>query len=70
MKTIASPVSGVLLEYLVAAGDAVAEGQEVAMLESMKMEIPVVAETSGTVARLCFEKGETVAEGAALIELS
>lgn len=70
MTTIVSPVAGVLMEYLVGVGDAVTEGQEVAMLESMKMEIPVAAEASGTVAKLCFDAGATVAEGATLIELA
>ena len=70
MKTIDSPVSGTVLEYLVKAGDSIAEGQEVVMMESMKMEIPVVAEASGTASKLLFEKGAAVQEGQALIELS
>jgi len=70
MKTIDSPVSGKVLLYLVEAGDAIAEGQEVAMIESMKMEIPVVAELAGVAAKFCFAPNETVEEGQPLIELS
>jgi acetyl-CoA carboxylase biotin carboxyl carrier protein len=70
MKKIESPVAGVLMHYLVKTGDVIVEGQEVAMVESMKMEIPVVAEVGGTVTRLCRESGATVAESDALIELS
>lgn len=44
MKTVESPLSGVIQQYMVKVGDAVTEGQEVVMMESMKMEIPVVAE--------------------------
>jgi acetyl-CoA carboxylase biotin carboxyl carrier protein len=69
MKKIDSPVAGVLMQYSVKVGDAVSEGQEVAVMESMKMEIPVLAEVSGTVARLCSAPAASVAEGATLIEL-
>jgi acetyl-CoA carboxylase biotin carboxyl carrier protein len=55
---------------MVKVGDTVTEGQEVVMMESMKMEIPVVAEVSGTVAEVCCEPGANVAEGAALLKLS
>ncbi len=70
MNKIDSPVAGVLMSFLVSAGDAVTAGQEVAMIESMKMEIPVVSETAGTVARLCFADGDAIGEGDTLIELS
>ena len=70
MKKIESPVSGKIQEYMVKAGDQIVEGQEVAMIESMKMEIPVVADATGIVSRLCFEVGATVTEGEVLIELS
>ena len=70
MKKVDSPVAGVLMDYLVSVGDAVTEGQEVAVIESIKMEIPVAAEAAGTVAKLCCAKGDTVGDGATLIELS
>ncbi|MBU2670837.1 biotin/lipoyl-binding carrier protein [Actinoplanes bogorensis] len=44
-------------------GDTVAEGDTLVILESMKMEIPVVAETDGTVAELSVHEGDVVQEG-------
>ncbi|WP_148616125.1 biotin/lipoyl-binding carrier protein [Nocardioides rubriscoriae] len=59
-----------VLEVVVAAGDAVAVGDEVALLESMKMEIPVVAETAGTVTAVKVAPGDVVQEGDVLLSLS
>lgn len=44
-------------------GQAVADGDTVAILESMKMEIPVVCSTDGTVSALHVAEGEAVQEG-------
>ena len=44
-------------------GDAVADGDTLVILESMKMEIPVVAETAGTVTELRVREGDVVQEG-------
>lgn len=44
-------------------GDTVAEGDTLVILESMKMEIPVVAESDGTVGRLAVNEGDVVQEG-------
>ena len=46
-----------------AAGDAVAEGDTLVILESMKMEIPVIAEADGTVSRIAVTEGDVVQEG-------
>jgi biotin carboxyl carrier protein len=46
-----------------AAGDEVAEGDTLVILESMKMEIPVVAESDGTVAEMAVNEGDVVQEG-------
>ncbi|MBX6749815.1 MAG: biotin/lipoyl-binding carrier protein [Micromonosporaceae bacterium] len=45
------------------AGDEVAEGDTLVILESMKMEIPVVAETRGVVSRIAVNEGDVVQEG-------
>ena len=45
------------------AGDEVAEGDTLVILESMKMEIPVVSEESGTVERFLVEEKTPVTEG-------
>ena len=54
---IPSPVMGVVKEILAAPGDAVSEGQELLILESMKMEIPVEAPAAGTLAELVVAEG-------------
>jgi acetyl-CoA carboxylase biotin carboxyl carrier protein len=46
-----------------AEGDTVADGDTLVILESMKMEIPVIAEGSGTVTKLAVAEGDVVQEG-------
>ncbi|MFT4596291.1 MAG: acetyl-CoA carboxylase biotin carboxyl carrier protein [Paracrocinitomix sp.] len=63
---VKSPVVGTVWKIQVAVGDAVAEGDEIMILESMKMEIPVEADASGTVISFAVAEGDQVAEGALL----
>jgi biotin carboxyl carrier protein len=44
-------------------GDTVADGDTLVILESMKMEIPVLAEGSGTLTKLAVAEGDIVQEG-------
>ena len=50
-------------KVVAAEGDAVADGDTLVILESMKMEIPVLAEDSGTLTRLAVAEGDVVQEG-------
>jgi len=50
-------------KVVVAQGDAVEAGDTLVILESMKMEIPVIAESGGTVAELAVGEGDVVQEG-------
>jgi acetyl-CoA carboxylase biotin carboxyl carrier protein len=50
-------------KVVVAPGDTVEEGDTLVILESMKMEIPVVAEAGGTVSELAVNEGDVVQEG-------
>ncbi|SDY55474.1 Biotin-requiring enzyme [Saccharopolyspora shandongensis] len=50
-------------KVLVTEGTAVKADQELAVLESMKMEIPVLSETDGVVTRLAVAEGDAVNEG-------
>jgi biotin carboxyl carrier protein len=50
-------------KVVVAEGDQVEEGDTLVILESMKMEIPVLAENSGTVTQLKVVEGDVVQEG-------
>jgi len=68
MKRLRSPVSGLLREYRVAVGDVVTPETEVALVESMKMEIPVLAEFSGRVSALLAEPATMLEEGQPLLE--
>jgi len=50
-------------KVVVAEGDTVADGDTLVILESMKMEIPVLAEDSGTLTKLAVAEGDVVQEG-------
>jgi acetyl-CoA carboxylase biotin carboxyl carrier protein len=50
-------------KVVASAGDAVADGDTLVILESMKMEIPVLVEGAGTVASLAVAEGDVVQEG-------
>jgi acetyl-CoA carboxylase biotin carboxyl carrier protein len=50
-------------QVVVAEGDEVADGDTLVILESMKMEIPVLAEAPGTLTKLAVAEGDVVQEG-------
>jgi acetyl-CoA carboxylase biotin carboxyl carrier protein len=50
-------------KVVAAAGDEVAEGDTLVILESMKMEIPVLTEGAGTVAAIKVSEGDVIQEG-------
>jgi biotin carboxyl carrier protein len=52
-----------VIRVAVSPGDAVAEGDAVVLLESMKMEIPVLAEDPGRLSKLNVAEGDVVQEG-------
>jgi biotin carboxyl carrier protein len=57
-------------KVMVAEGDTVADGDTLVILESMKMEIPVLTEVDGTVSKLAVEEGGLVQEGDLIAEIS
>ena len=67
MQAIGAPVLGTVVSIDVAVGDAVKPGQQVAILEAMKMEHVVAARGAGVVRDVRVNPGDTVTEGAALI---
>lgn len=69
MPEIAAHITGNVWKIEVAVGDTVEEEDAVVILESMKMEIPVEAEDSGTVKEIRCEEGQAVSEGDVLIVL-
>ena len=50
-------------KVVASAGDPVAEGDTLVILESMKMEIPVIAESDGTLTEISVHEGDVVQEG-------
>jgi acetyl-CoA carboxylase biotin carboxyl carrier protein len=58
-----------VLKVLVTPGDTVDAGEAVVILESMKMEIPVLAEFGGTVTLLGVAEGDVVQEGDVIVDL-
>ncbi|WP_321784311.1 5-oxoprolinase/urea amidolyase family protein [Paraburkholderia sp. J94] len=68
-RAIGADVSGSVWKLLVAEGDAVEEGQDVAILESMKMEVTVAAPASGVIEALACHEGDAVTAGQRLMAI-
>jgi acetyl-CoA carboxylase biotin carboxyl carrier protein len=66
---IEAHITGTVWKIEVEVGQAIAEGDTVAILESMKMEMPVEAEDEGTVKEIVVSEGQAVSEGDTLIVL-
>jgi acetyl-CoA carboxylase biotin carboxyl carrier protein len=61
--TVKSDIPATVWQVKVAVGDQVEADQELVVLESMKMEIPVVAPSAGTVTKLHVAENDRVSEG-------
>ncbi len=64
---IKSPLPGVVLDILVKIGDKVSMGQNVVLLEAMKMENNIQSDKVGTVSEIKINKGDSVMEGEVLL---
>jgi acetyl-CoA carboxylase biotin carboxyl carrier protein len=69
MANVDAHITGTVWKIEVKVGDTVEEGDAVAILESMKMEMPVEAEDAGTVSEILVEEGQSVSEGDTLVVL-
>ncbi|MHB8492768.1 MAG: acyl-CoA carboxylase biotin carboxyl carrier protein subunit [Solirubrobacteraceae bacterium] len=67
MTSIAAHITGTVWKIECSVGDEIAEGDTVAILESMKMEMPVEAEDAGVVTEILCAEGQAVSEGEALV---
>jgi biotin carboxyl carrier protein len=67
---VVSPMHGAIVELSVKAGDEVAEGQVVAVIEAMKMMNEIRAHRAGSVATVHVQKGTTVEAFAPLVTLA
>ncbi len=68
-KVIKAHITGNVWKIEVKVGDRVEEGTTVAILESMKMEMPVESEEEGTVTKVLVTENQAVKEGEPLVEL-
>lgn len=69
-KAVTSPLPGVIIAVKVNVGDKVKVGQEVAVLEAMKMENSIEATHDGTVTAINVAKGDSVLEGAPIVTIA
>ena len=65
---VKSNMAGTVWKVLVKPGDKVAAGTDVLILESMKMEIPITAESDGVVKAVVVKEGDFVNDGDLVIE--
>ena len=66
---LTSPMQGTVVKVAVEVGQAVVAGDLIIVLEAMKMEQPLIAHRSGTIANLTAVIGETVASGTVLCDI-
>ena len=64
-----SEVTGSVWKIITAVGQALEPGDTIMIMESMKMEIPVIAEDGGTVVEFLVAEGQSVAEGQVVARL-
>lgn len=69
MSEITAPMGGKVIDVKVNPGDTVNEGDEVVIIEAMKMELPIVANASGTVKEIKCKKGDAVEAEAVIVVL-
>jgi biotin carboxyl carrier protein len=70
MKAITAPMGGKIIKITVLLNDSVSEDDEVAVLEAMKMEMPILCEEGGTVTEIKVSAGQTVEAEQVLIILA
>ena len=66
-ETVNAPLPGTVLDVKVAAGDAVKKGQVLMIIEAMKMENEVLANSDGVIKQIVVSKGQSVKTGDALV---
>lgn len=67
--TVKSPLPGIIISVDVKEGQTVKRGQKVAVIEAMKMENEILAESDGTVTAVFARKGDSVLEGADIVTI-
>jgi acetyl-CoA carboxylase carboxyltransferase component len=67
---VVAPMTGVVVDVLVRAGEAVSQGQVLAVMEAMKMEHEVLALQAGVVTEVYVNKGQMIDEGSKLLQIA
>ncbi|HHU26012.1 MAG TPA: acetyl-CoA carboxylase biotin carboxyl carrier protein subunit [Bacteroidales bacterium] len=67
LHALKSPLPGIVLDITCSVGDTVKKGQKLLILEAMKMENNIIADTDGVIKEIKVHKGDAVLEGADLI---
>jgi biotin carboxyl carrier protein len=67
---IIAEMAGRLVSVDVAVGDEILQGQEIAVIESMKMEVPLTSTVSGVVSRVLAQPDKMIAEGDLILIVS
>ncbi len=70
MGPVRAEMAGKVIQVCVAAGDAVAEDQDLIIIESMKMQIPVGSPEEGTVAKVYVAPDQFLNEGDPIVDLA
>ena len=68
-RQVASPMPGLVKSVAVSPGDMVSDGQEVCVIEAMKMQNSLVAAVAGKVKAVHVKEGDTVDDEQVLVEL-
>jgi len=69
MAKVEAGMAGNVWKVLVKEGDQVDAGQEIVILESMKMEIPVSVEEGGTIAKVYVQEGDFVNDSDTIVDV-
>lgn len=66
---VVSPIAGTVLEVKCKVGDHVAQGQDLLVIEAMKMETAIAAPSAGTIQKVLVAAGDSVRENQMLVEM-
>ena len=70
IKQVKAPIPGIIISIAVNAGDKVTHGQELCILEAMKMKNIIRSSREGKVANICVKAGDSVQHSQVLLEFS
>ena len=70
IKQVKAPIPGVIISIAVNAGDKVTHGQELCILEAMKMKNVIRSSREGKIANICVKEGDSVQHSQVLLEYS